>query len=50
MSFKAFRVEKDEQGFSRSIVSREESELPAGELLRSEIFLVEFQGWVVGDG
>jgi alcohol dehydrogenase len=33
MSFKAFRVEKGEAGFSRSIVSREESELPAGELL-----------------
>ena len=33
MSFKAFRVEKDEQGFSRSIVSREESELPAGDCL-----------------
>jgi alcohol dehydrogenase len=33
MSFKAFRVEKGEAGFSRSIVSREESDLPAGELL-----------------
>ena len=33
MSFKAFRVEKGEAGFSLSIVSREESDLPAGELL-----------------
>lgn len=33
MSFKAFRVEKSDAGFSRSIVSREESDLPEGELL-----------------
>ena len=33
MGFKAFRVEKSDAGFSRSIVSREESDLPEGELL-----------------
>ena len=33
MSFKAFRVEKSDAGFSRSVVSREESDLPEGELL-----------------
>lgn len=33
MGFKAFRVEKDESGFSRSVVERDESELPEGELL-----------------
>ena len=33
MVFQAFRVEKTDQGFSRSVVTREESELPEGELL-----------------
>ena len=33
MGFKAFRVEKNESGFSRSVVDRDESELPEGELL-----------------
>lgn len=33
MGFKAFRVEKNETGFSRSVVEREESDLPEGELL-----------------
>ena len=33
MSFRAFRVEKTDAGFSRSIVERDESELPEGELL-----------------
>ena len=33
MGFRAFRVEKGEDGFTRSIIEREESELPAGDLL-----------------
>ena len=33
MRFRAFRVEKGEDGFTRSIIEREESELPAGDLL-----------------
>lgn len=33
MGFRAFRLEKGEDGFTRSIIEREESELPAGDLL-----------------
>ena len=33
MSFSAFWVEKTEQGFERSVVTRNEDDLPAGELL-----------------
>ena len=33
MGFKAFRVEKNDAGFTRSIVERDESELPQGDLL-----------------
>lgn len=33
MSFKAFQVTKTDEGFQRAIISREEDELPAGELL-----------------
>jgi len=33
MSFSAFWVEKNEQGFSRSIIQREVDDLPAGEVL-----------------
>ena len=33
MSFKAFWVEKTEDGFQRSIIEREESDLPEGEVL-----------------
>ena len=33
MGFRAFRVEKDDSGFSRSVVEREEGDLPEGELL-----------------
>lgn len=33
MGFRAFRVEKGGDGFTRSIIEREESELPAGDLL-----------------
>ena len=33
MGFSAFRVEKNESGFSRSVVERDESDLPEGDLL-----------------
>ena len=33
MGFKAFRVEKNDAGFTRGIVERDESELPQGDLL-----------------
>ena len=33
MSFRAFQVEKMESGFVRSVIEREEDDLPAGELL-----------------
>ena len=33
MSFRAFQVEKMENGFVRSVIEREEDDLPAGELL-----------------
>ncbi|NCF43353.1 MAG: acryloyl-CoA reductase [Proteobacteria bacterium] len=33
MGFRAFRVAKGDDGFTRSIIEREESELPAGDLL-----------------
>ena len=33
MSFKAFEVTKTEDGFTRSIVEREESDLPDGDVL-----------------
>ena len=33
MGFKAFLVEKNDAGFTRSIVERDESELPQGDLL-----------------
>ena len=33
MGFRAFRVEKNDSGFTRSIIERDESELPKGDLL-----------------
>ncbi len=33
MGFKAFRVEKTDTGYSRSVIERQESDLPEGELL-----------------
>ena len=33
MGFRAFRVEKNDSGFTRSVIERDESELPQGDLL-----------------
>ena len=35
MTFRAFRVEKTDLGFERSIIERSETELPEGDLLIS---------------
>ena len=33
MGFRAFRVEKNDSGFTRSVIERDESQLPQGDLL-----------------